>query len=142
LKIRSFDRDINDILKGGFFKIPRFQRPYSWDRENIDDFWNDIVVNSDSDYFIGSMVVYKPDHSDVSFVVDGQQRLTTIIMILAALRNAFRKNGSNDLALGIHALIERPDISNQSQYSLQTETSYPYFQEHIHGGFRFEAQRV
>jgi uncharacterized protein with ParB-like and HNH nuclease domain len=131
VKIRSIDRDINDILKSGFYRIPRFQRPYSWDRENIEDFWNDVVVNADADYFIGSMVVYKPDHSDVSFIVDGQQRLTTIIMILAALRNAFRKNGSNDLALGIHALIERPDINNQSQYSLQTETSYPYFQEHI-----------
>src|SRR5260370_1392949 len=46
MKIRSIDRDINDILKSGFYRIPRFQRPYSWDRENIEDFWNDIVVNS------------------------------------------------------------------------------------------------
>jgi uncharacterized protein with ParB-like and HNH nuclease domain len=122
---------MNDILKGGFYKIPRFQRPYSWERENVEDFWTDVFVNSGSDYFIGSMVVFQPEHSDTASVVDGQQRLTTITMILAAIRNAFQEEGFADSASGIQALIERPDIDNRSQYSLQTETSYPYFQEHI-----------
>lgn len=131
MKIRSIDRNINDILKGGFYKIPRFQRPYSWERENIEDFWTDVFVNSGPDYFIGSMVVFKPENSDTAFVVDGQQRLTTITMLLAALRNAFRDNGFEDSAAGIQSLIERRDIDNNDQYSLQTETSYPYFQEHI-----------
>ncbi|WP_263375903.1 DUF262 domain-containing protein [Granulicella aggregans] len=131
MKIRSIDRSINDILKGGFYKIPRFQRPYSWEREHVEDFWTDIFVNSGPDYFIGPMVVFKPENSDTSFVVDGQQRLTTITMLLAALRNAFMDANSEDLALGIQSLIERPDINNQSQYCLQTETSYPYFQDHI-----------
>jgi uncharacterized protein with ParB-like and HNH nuclease domain len=131
MKIRSIDKDIKDVLESGFYRIPRFQRPYSWDRENIEDFWNDVVVNADADYFIGSMVVFKPAQSDAAGVVDGQQRLTTITMILAALRNALKKSGFNDLAGGIHRLIERHDINNKAQYVLQTETSYPYFQDHI-----------
>ena len=131
MKIRSVDKSMNDILKGAFYKIPRFQRPYSWERENIEDFWNDVFVNSGPDYFIGSMVVYQPTNSDTAYVVDGQQRLTTITMLLAALRNAFSAAGFADAAAGIQALIERPDIDNQDQYSLQTETSYPYFQEYI-----------
>lgn len=122
---------MSSLLKGGFYRIPRFQRPYSWDRENIEDFWNDIIVNSDGDYFIGSMVVYRPANSDTSFVVDGQQRLTTVVMILAALRNAFKAAGLDDLAAGVQAMVERKDINNQRQYTLQTESSYPYFQEHI-----------
>lgn len=90
MKIRSIDKNIADILNSGFYQIPRFQRPYSWERENIEDFWTDVFVNSGPDYFIGSMVVYKPENSDIAFVVDGQQRLTTITMLLAALRNAFK----------------------------------------------------
>src|ERR1035437_7340293 len=131
MKIRSIDKNIADILNSGFYQIPRFQRPYSWERENIEDFWTDVFVNSGPDYFIGSMVVYKPENSDVAFVVDGQQRLTTITMLLAALRNAFEENNFPDSAAGIQSLIERKDIDNKNQYSLQTETSYPYFQEHI-----------
>jgi uncharacterized protein with ParB-like and HNH nuclease domain len=131
MKIRSIDKDIKDILESGFYRIPRFQRPYSWDRDNIEDFWNDVVVNADSDYFIGSMVVFKPQNSDTAGVVDGQQRLTTITMILAALRNELKSNSFTDLAGGIHNLIERRDINNKTQYVLQTETSYPYLQDHI-----------
>jgi uncharacterized protein with ParB-like and HNH nuclease domain len=131
MKIRSIDKDIKDVLESGFYRIPRFQRPYSWDRENIEDFWNDVVINSDADYFIGSMVVFKPPQADTAGVVDGQQRLTTITMILAALRNALKENALVDLAGGIHRLIERRDINNKAQYVLQTETSYPYLQDHI-----------
>ena len=131
MKIRSIDKDVKDILESGFYRIPRFQRPYSWDRDNIEDFWTDVVINADSDYFIGSMVVFKPQHSDTAGVVDGQQRLTTITMILAALRNCLKENNLANMAGGIHNLIERRDINNKAQYVLQTETSYPYLQDHI-----------
>jgi uncharacterized protein with ParB-like and HNH nuclease domain len=77
------------------------------------------------------MVVFKPQHSDTAGVVDGQQRLTTITMILAALRNSLKENNLANLAGGIHNLIERRDINNKAQYVLQTETSYPYLQDHI-----------
>jgi uncharacterized protein with ParB-like and HNH nuclease domain len=131
MKIRSIDKDIKDILESGFYRIPRFQRPYSWDLENIEDFWNDVVVNADADYFIGPMVVFKRPQADTAAVVDGQQRLTTITMILAAVRNSLRENGLKDLAGGIHRLIERRDINNMAQYVLQTETSYPYLHDYI-----------
>lgn len=52
-------------------------------------------------------------------------------MILCALRNVLRVEGFDELSQGLHRLIERPDINNTNQYVLQTETSYPYLQEHI-----------
>ena len=118
------------MLSSGYFKIPRFQRPYSWDRENIQDFWDDVVRDTPADYFIGSMVVYK-DGSQRYGVVDGQQRLTTITILLCVLRNALDQNGHKDLAGGIHGLIERKNIDNQSEFVLSTESSYPYFQDRI-----------
>ncbi|MBV4469382.1 DUF262 domain-containing protein [Pseudomonas siliginis] len=130
MKIESKDTDIESLLDGSYFHIPRFQRPYSWDDENINDFWNDLIANKGDDYFIGSMVVYK--RSKQSFgVVDGQQRLTTTTILLCVLRDAFHDLGYVDSAEGLHQLIERKDRDNRSEFVLKTETSFPYFQEHI-----------
>lgn len=130
MKIESKDTDIESLLVGSYFHIPRFQRPYSWDDENLNDFWADVIVNQSEDYFIGSMVVYKKEKQQYG-VVDGQQRLTTITILLCVIRDYFLNAGSLDLAEGVHQLIERKDRSNKNEYVLKTETSFPYFQEHI-----------
>lgn len=130
MKISSIDKNIKSILSSNYYTIPRFQRHYSWNEENIYDFWNDTIVDSDSDYFIGSIVVFESG-ADRYGIVDGQQRLSTITMVLCALRNAFAKEGESGLAQAVHQLIERPDIDNKTRFVLQTETSFPYFQEHI-----------
>ncbi len=130
MKVNCIDKEIREVLESGYYCIPRFQRPFSWERENIEDFWNDTIVNSDSDYFIGSIVTYK-GKPNTRNIVDGQQRLTTITMILCGIRNFFKEKRFEDLAKGVHKLVERPDISNNQQYVLQTETSYPFFHEHI-----------
>src|SRR6476646_2664769 len=88
VKITCIDKELKTILSSGFYKIPRFQRPYLWEKEQVEDFWSDAIANEDPDYFIGSMVVFLASH-DTFGVVDGQQRLTTITMILCALRDAF-----------------------------------------------------
>lgn len=119
-----------------YFKIPRFQRPYSWDKENIEDFWQDTIVDGGTDYFIGSMVLY--DIGNETFgIVDGQQRLTTITILLAAVRDALaalhaddedNDDDEGDLAAGLHQLIERSNINNKKEHVLQAEGSYPYLQ--------------
>jgi hypothetical protein len=129
VKITSLDKSVKDLLGAFFFYIPRFQRPYAWDRENLEEFWTDTVVNSDADYFIGSIVTY--DHQGARAIVDGQQRITTILLILAALRDAFHKESLEERAKGIQTLIERKDIDNADRFVLKTETSYPYLQDRI-----------
>lgn len=130
MKIESKDTDIESLLDGSYFHIPRFQRPYSWDDENINDFWNDLIANKGEDYFIGSMVVYKKAKQQFG-VVDGQQRLTTITILLCVLRDEFSILQRLDFAEGLHQLIERKDRDNKKEYVLKTETSFPYFQENI-----------
>lgn len=129
MKIESTDQDIRQLFSQGWYRIPRFQRPYSWEIEHIREFWKD-VVQSSSDYFIGSMVVFE-QANQVYGVVDGQQRLTTITLLLCALRNQFSELGETDLAEGIHGLIERKNIDNKNEFILTPESSYPYFQHHI-----------
>lgn len=130
MKIDAADKDIGDILNVGYFKIPRFQRPYSWEIDEVQTFWDDVVNGSADEYFIGSMVVFqitKPYYG----IVDGQQRLTTITLMLAAIRNAFHKLGNDNLARGIHQFIEKENVDYENEYILNAETSFPYFHSKI-----------
>jgi len=130
MRIESHDQTIEALLQGTVFEIPSFQRPYSWELEHITKFWDDILENISDTYFIGSMVVYKGERSKV-YVVDGQQRLTTIAILLCALREGFKELSANDLAEGIQAFIQKRDRDARTVYVLKTETSFPYLQEKV-----------
>jgi Protein of unknown function DUF262/Protein of unknown function (DUF1524) len=130
MKIESHDRRVDELLKGNTFLIPRFQRAYSWEADHVLQFWADVTNNMAEAYFIGSMVVYKVDRATLA-VVDGQQRLTTITILLCAIREAFKGLVRPDLAEGLQAYIEQKDRDNNTVYVLKTETSFPYLQEEI-----------
>lgn len=130
MKIESLDRSVQQFLSTGYYRIPRFQRPYSWGAEQLEEFWTDTIVESTSEYFIGAIIVFT--RTDDRFdVVDGQQRMTTLTVIMAALRDAFDRCGLPKLANGLHVFIERPNVQFEDEFVLQTETSYPYFHEFI-----------
>ena len=128
MNVNANDKTIEAILSGGFYQVPRFQRPYSWDTSEVEDFWED-VAESGNDYFIGSMVIF--NGGAASGLVDGQQRLTTVTMMLAAIRNEFMRLGDLDAADGVQTLIERKDPKGKRRFVLHTESSYPYLQAAI-----------
>lgn len=130
MKIESQDKRVDQLLKGNTFFIPRFQRAYSWEADHVVAFWDDIIANLSETYFIGSMVVYSVGRQSLA-IVDGQQRITTITILLCAIRDAFKKLGQSDLADGLQAFIEQKDRDNKTVYVLQTETSFPFLQEEI-----------
>lgn len=130
MKIEANDKSVQDIFSAGYFKIPRFQRPYSWDIEEVESFWNDILKEKADNYFIGSMVVFQTKKPYFG-IVDGQQRLTTITIILSALRNAFLKIKEENLAKGIHNYIEKANVDNEDELILNSESSFPYLHHHI-----------
>lgn len=130
MKIEANDKEIQDIFSLGYFQIPRFQRPYSWERDEVENFWNDVVQENTDNYFIGSMVVYQTKKPYFG-IVDGQQRLTTITLMLAAVRNAFISMSEENLAKGVHKYVEKPNIENTDEFIIHAETSFPYLQDHI-----------
>ncbi len=80
------------------FIIPAFQRDYSWTTEQCQQMWDDIVRagSTDGDHFIGSFVYVAGNTAAVFsswLVVDGQQRLTTLTLLLIALRDYIRETG-------------------------------------------------
>ena len=137
MKIEANDKAIQDIFSLGYFIIPRFQRPYSWGSEEVGSFWNDVIEKQSDNYFIGSMVVYQ-EKKRYFGIVDGQQRLTTITLMLAAIRNAFIKVGEPDLAKGLHSFIEKANIDNQNEFLLKSEASHPYLQNNIQSFEKFD----
>ncbi|WP_221051735.1 DUF262 domain-containing protein [Shewanella algae] len=130
MKIEASDKEIQEVLSSGYFEIPRFQRPYSWGREEVENFWNDIIGDKTNSYFIGSMVVYQTKKPYFG-IVDGQQRLTTITIILSVIRDAFIILGEINFAKGIHKYIETPNNDFENEFVLNAETSFPYLQNHI-----------
>ena len=70
------------------FRIPRYQRPYAWENDNITDFWEDIL-QSDKSYFLDHLYFNTEHVKDDGFIdiIDGQQRLLTITIFLAVLRD-------------------------------------------------------
>ncbi|ANS87408.1 hypothetical protein VSVS12_03708 [Vibrio scophthalmi] len=130
MKIEANDKEVQDIFSSGYFQIPRFQRPYSWGKDEVENFWSDIIGDKTDSYFIGSMVVYQT-RKPYFGIVDGQQRLTTITIVLSVIRDAFLKLGEENLAKGIHKFIETPNNDYVNEFVLNAETSFPYLQNHI-----------
>ena len=125
-------RSIEDLYVGAdYYVIPRFQRPYSWEATNLDDFWRDIVFDNSIGYFIGPMVAWREPNSPVRRLVDGQQRLTTISIMFAVIRDELAVLGSSTLAEGVHRYLEKRDRNNELQFTLQTEVPSPFLSQAI-----------
>lgn len=125
-------RTVEDLFVGAeYYVIPRFQRPYSWDRANLDDFWRDVVYDNDVGYFIGPMVAWRDPASSIRRLVDGQQRLTTIAIMFAALRDEFQNHSEQKLAKGVQRYLEKRNRDNELEFTLQTEAEARYLNQAI-----------
>ncbi|WP_033789420.1 DUF262 domain-containing protein [Helicobacter pylori] len=88
-KIDSDESCLGNILQKKFYyQIPIYQRPYQWTKENceklLDDLFEDYEKDGKSDYFCGSLVLIKSDTKTYD-IVDGQQRLSTFILLAKVL---------------------------------------------------------
>lgn len=73
------------------FRIPEYQRPYAWQEEQATQLLTDLQEaldrGTDEPYFLGSVVLVKNSTSPEADVIDGQQRLTTLTILLSVLRD-------------------------------------------------------
>ena len=79
-----------------FYEIPNYQRPYNWKTEQLEELWEDLEDSFKSDkkenYYLGSIIGIK--NSKKIEIVDGQQRLTTILILFYVIKKI---TGKNDL---------------------------------------------
>lgn len=93
-KITGAEFPLSKIFSSEFdYHIPAYQRPYAWTEEEsgtlFDDLYDFFRTEDDDNYFLGSIVLIKEDNNPHSDVIDGQQRLTTLTILLAALASHF-----------------------------------------------------
>lgn len=125
------------------FLIPRFQREYSWEKKNYEEFINDIIVGlkvdangmlSSEKYFLGTMLFigsYTDGTTKEIQVVDGQQRLTTITILFSVISEKFKLAGQENLSKIMFDYIMTIDDNGESVRILKTNTSYPFFSNFI-----------
>ncbi|MCQ2849147.1 DUF262 domain-containing protein [Helicobacter pylori] len=98
-EVKGVDRPLKDILATAlvsYYQIPDYQRPYQWTEKNceklLDDLFEDYEKDRESDYFCGSLVLVKSDPNSKAKtydIVDGQQRLSTFILLTKVLADLY-----------------------------------------------------
>ncbi|WP_164895704.1 DUF262 domain-containing protein [Mesorhizobium sp. M7A.F.Ca.MR.176.00.0.0] len=92
--IKASEKALKDVFCDHYvFRIPPYQRPYAWTTEQAADLLDDLIWAAGDDkptdrapYFLGSIVVIKDPSYPEADVVDGQQRLTTLTILMSVLR--------------------------------------------------------
>lgn len=141
MELHAYTRTVSDLFSvKRKYVVPRFQREYSWTKEQVKELWDDVVGNIriekdaflHEEYFIGALVLVGDDKSLILQVVDGQQRLTTITIFLSALCHRFMEAGKENLASSIYEnYIAGKDDEGKEYFKLENETPKPFFQNNI-----------
>lgn len=115
---------LNDVLYGRIFRVPPYQRGYSWTKKERDDLFRDLKQIRHlelEEHFMATLVFFDTGKQEVMKgadlirvydVVDGQQRLTTLIILLKAIEKNLRKNAQQAEAEKIEATLvkEKKDL--------------------------------
>lgn len=137
---------IDSYLKYKYY-IPNYQREYSWEESELDDFWDDLEAtiknansNAENDdvHFFGQIVIHNDTRNQKKYIIDGQQRTITSIIFLRTLQLAFLKIYNE---FGIEEANQyNSDISSSYMYSFGSynltlgDSDNNYFQDNIQKG--------
>lgn len=124
---------IKELTNSDNYVVPIYQRNYAWGKEEIDllldDIWNAFETKKKNNYYIGSLIVFK--RNTYFEVIDGQQRLTTLRLLLTALEK-------NNIKLS----FEHRDASNNSLNNLKTKIGNTERSINIDNGFSTMKQKI
>ena len=124
-KLSINQKNVMELLsaRDSDFLIPDYQRPYAWEELECSALWDDIYTfalpdsdytsfDENDEYFLGPIVVFK-NHNSKLEIIDGQQRLTTLLLLLRAFYEAFgnsmRDENSQDTKREIAKCIWKTD---------------------------------
>ena len=108
-RIGSTPRTIRELLTGAKFQVDYYQREYRWGTKQVQELLDDLqgafldnyepgadreAVRAYSHYFLGSVIISKPTEEAPGFIVDGQQRLTTLTLLLMHLHRELEDDAS------------------------------------------------
>lgn len=141
MELNAVTRSVEGIFSvNKKYVVPRFQREYSWTKEEISEFWEDIVqqisctdgVPATEEYFIGCIVLVGEESKPEYLIVDGQQRLTTLTILIRSIVNRLKELGDEDAAVALYEnAIEGKDNDGKKYFKLANESPKPFFQNEL-----------
>jgi hypothetical protein len=128
--IQSQDIKVADVFQA-FYAVPDYQREYVWETEQVEQLLTDInaeLAGNDPaeapEYFIGSIVVC-PGGESVLELIDGQQRMTTLFLILCAIRDRIKELGEQPPgALGPQIAATSTDAAGRDHFRYRLDLQY------------------
>lgn len=131
-KIENHKYTIEDAFKNCFYVVPDYQREYVWKEKEIckllEDINDEIGGESTSEYFIGTILVSPTKIKDHIDIIDGQQRLTTLFLMLCVLRTLFKGEPQENI---LTTLIKTSYTNSDGEIdeSLKLDTKYDNAEE-------------
>ena len=133
------------ISNGNIYRVPLFQRDYSWKEENWEDLWQDILTVYDTNvsHYMGAIVLQSSSETDKEFtVIDGQQRLATLSIIAIAVIEKIwqlvqqevepeRNRERQDILKGIYLAARDPRSLSYSSKLLLNENNNDFYQSNL-----------
>lgn len=130
MKLEAEIENIKKILVDDekFYQIPDYQRPYSWDKDNladlIDDLTNAYLNNSEENYFCGSLVLVNDENNTRFDIIDGQQRTTTFTIMACVFRDLYFHELENRAKDYINNSIQDKYDVNKRKLKFLTDIKY------------------
>lgn len=116
-------KSLRELIRDRYYHVPLYQRPYDWEIDKVSELWDDVSKN-DPGYFLGTVLFMpKPpeEQHPVNFeVVDGQQRLATLLLLLRATIETLDKQGAKETAAEFQKeyVAQRPAGVDKSKLTL------------------------
>jgi len=142
MELNAETRSVNEIFSPNKkYIVPRFQREYSWESEEVEEFWDDVAQQikttsgkkiTNEEYFIGCIVLVGEDSKPEYLIVDGQQRLTTLTILLRVIVDRLIELGEETAATALYKnVIEGTDNDGKKYFKLVNESPKPFFQNEL-----------
>lgn len=141
-KISGAEFSLSKIFSSDFdYEIPAYQRPYAWTTDQVSELFDDLhdfyIREQEENYFLGSIVLIKDEGSPHAEVIDGQQRLTSLTILLSVITSKLSGEDRSDFAKYIRepgrpsqGIIPKPRLALR-------ERDRVFFENHIQN-IRFE----
>ncbi len=120
------------------YEVPKYQREYSWTKDQIQEFINDLQslsLNDKQPYFFGAMVFVSDENtgSVVFKIVDGQQRMTTSAILIAVIRDILFEKNNKEASNELHKHLQQTDLvtHNTSDIIILSDRNKEFFKKCI-----------
>lgn len=134
LSLDAQTKKLTDMFKD-FYVVPKFQREYVWQGENVQTLLNDVTAEferagtrdetREQEYFLGSIVVCRSEDGISYDLIDGQQRMTTLYLIFCAIRDVLQES-EGDAPTTLNANIRDTQVNPNGEESYLHRVTLQY----------------